>query len=531
MHLQDLEKTLSDLHNDHVVSRIWNKDHTVWASSNDVIQNSLGWLDISERIREYIPSLKKFALDVVDSGCEYIVLIGMGASSIGADVLNESFGNKTGYPRLIVLDSIIPENIRIVTNLVNLEKTLFMVCSKSGDTIESNLLYRYFRSIVEDSIGSENAGQKFIAITDEGTPLDKLAHEDDFLAVFLNPPDMGGRYSVLSYFGLLPAVMIGVDVIKILDSAERMRNSCGENVLTSDNLGARFGVLLGVLASKGINKLTIVTSPSIRRFGRWLEQLIAESLGKSGRGIVPVIEDNLHDDLHYAGDRVFVYLRAQGDHNESIDHSIDQIESRGYPVQKFHLNDKYDLGSEFFRWEFSTAVLGSMFSINPFDQPDVSFSKMNTKMILSEYEVSGELPKDDFLLSFKDLLAEIRDGYYLAIMPYVHQTPEINNLLLELSTKIKKKYRIAVTICYGTQFLHSVGQLHKGGPKEALFLQLTANHDDVIQVPGEYFTFGFLANVQAWGDLRVLHDKGRKVSRVHLESNQSELLKTLIADI
>ena len=529
--MQDLEKTLAALHNDHVVSRIWNKDHTLWSSRDDVIQNSLGWLDISIRIREHIPSLEKFALDVIGSGCEYVVLIGMGASSIGADVLSESFGIKTGCPRLIVLDSIIPEKIRIVTNLVNPENTLFMVCSKSGVTIESNLLYRYFRSIVEDSVGAENAGQKFIAITDEGTSLDQLGHEDDFLAVFLNPPDMGGRYSVLSYFGLLPAVLIGVDVVKLLDSADRMRSSCGENVLISDNLGARFGAFLGLLASQGRNKLTILTSPSIRRFGRWMEQLIAESLGKNGTGIVPVIEATLPDDLHYADDRVFVYLRVQDDRNESIDYSMDQIESRGYPVQIFHLDDIYDLGAEFFRWEFSTAVIGSMFKINPFDQPDVSFSKMNTKTILREYEILGELPKDDFLLSFKDLLAEIRDGYYLAIMPYVHQTPEMDSLLLELAIKIKKKYRIAVTVCYGTQLLHSVGQLHKSGPKEALFLQLTVNHDDTIQVTEEHFTFGFLANVQAWGDLRVLYDHGRKVSRVHLGSNKYELLQTLIADV
>lgn len=518
-YLPDVESALSALDQGVVLRRIWDRDHTAWADEPDEIDNRLGWLTVSDEIVEQLPALTGFAQEVKDRGFRHVVLLGMGGSSLGPEVVRRTIGSTDGFPELIVLDSTVPESVESVTKAIDLSRTLFLVSSKSGGTIEPNSFYRHFRALVDEAVDRETAGKSFVAITDPETPLEELAHSEGFLAVFTNPSDIGGRYSVLSFFGLVPAALMGVNVTSLLQQANRMRESCDSSVAAHSNPGAFLGAALVTLATAGRDKLTLVTSPSIGSFGLWAEQLIAESLGKHEKGVVPVADEPLIDADSYGDDRFFVYLRMTGDDNVATDESIRQIAERDHPIVQLDLGDGYDLGAEFFRWEFATAVAGAIIKVNPFDQPNVQAAKDMTDSVLESYQATGKLPDGSFGGPVQDLLGSIADGDYLAIMAYVSETPETDRAFETLRRRIAERYGVATTLGYGPRFLHSTGQLHKGGPPSGAFLQITTRHTDGGSIPGAHFSFGTLADAQALGDRKALVAAGRRVARLHLESD------------
>ncbi|NQW23683.1 MAG: glucose-6-phosphate isomerase [SAR202 cluster bacterium] len=512
----DIEAALAALEQDQIVSCIWSGDHTVWKPDPTEIVDRLGWLTVTDLMREQAPALDAFAKEVRDAGFRHLVLLGMGGSSLGPEVFRQTFGSTPGFPELIVLDSTVPAWVRSVAEAVNPTQTLFLVSSKSGSTTEPNMFYAFFRDLVEKAVGRESAGQHFIAVTDPGTSLAQMAEEQGFRRVFLNPTDLGGRYSVLSYFGLVPAAVIGLDVLKLLDRADAMRDSAAPNVPVHENPGAWLGAVTGTFAQIGRDKLTLVTSPAISSFGLWVEQLIAESTGKEGLGIIPVAGEPLGPPDNYGDDRLFVYLRLAGDDNDETDDGMKAIESSGQPVVRLDLRDSYDVGAEFFRWEMATAVAGSILGINPFDQPNVQAAKDMTESVLGQFERSGKLPAMEEPAGLGTLLDMAGGGDYLAIMVYVAQTLELDRALDTLRRKVMEKYGIGTTMGYGPRFLHSTGQLHKGGPGSGLFLQLTTEHAQDLAIPGTPFTFGVLADAQAVGDLQALRASGRRAVRVDL---------------
>ncbi|MCH8284444.1 MAG: glucose-6-phosphate isomerase, partial [Chloroflexi bacterium] len=381
--------------------------------------------------------------------------------------------------------------------------------------------------LVEQAVGKEQAGQNFIAVTDPGTSLDKLGREQGFRRVFLNPPNIGGRYSVLSYFGLVPAALIGLDLATLLDRADCMREGCASCVPAHDNPGAWLGAAMGVLARQGRNKLTLVTSPSISSFGLWVEQLIAESTGKEGKGIVPVAGEPLLEPAAYGNDRFFVYLRLDGDDNADLDQAMQRLQSSGQPVLRWALKDRYDLGAEFFRWEFANAVAGAILGIQPFDQPNVQQAKDLTAQVLASYEKEGRLPDVSATGSLRELLSGAKPGDYLAIMAYVQETPAVVARLTDLRRAVMQRHGIATTLGFGPRFLHSTGQLHKGGPPTGLYLQIVTDDAHDLPVPGETYSFGVLAAAQALGDLNALEALGRRVARVTLKGDVETSLASM----
>ena len=527
-YLPDVNGALDELQRRDVAARIWGRDHTVWKREPAGISDRLGWLTITDIMRNKVPSLEAFADEIRSAAFRHVVLIGMGGSSLGPSVLRGTFGVAPGHPDLVVMDSTLPDRVREVTGAIDPARTLFLVSSKSGGTIEPSALYKHFRGVVEQVVGREQAGLSFAAITDSGTPLDALAKAHRFRRTFLNPPDVGGRYSVLSYFGLVPAALMGIDTTALLDRADDMRLECGPSVPTSDNPGAWLGATIGALALRGRDKLTLVTSPSLSTFGVWVEQLIAESMGKQGRGVVPVEGEPLVDPRHYGDDRLFCYLRLEGDHNAETDAAVDRIEGSGQPVIRLKLKDRYDLGGEFFRWEFATAVAGSVFGIHPFGQHYVDETKQLTESVLRANREPGRLPGVEGTPPQGTLLADVRPGDYVAIMAYTCQTPEIEQLFGDLRRAVMERYNIATTLGYGPALLHSTGQLHKGGPNTGVFLQITTRHAKDLPIPGEAYTFGALADAQALGDLQALKRKGRRIARLQLDAEGAEALRVAI---
>ena len=510
----EVDQALSDLQQRDVIRRIWRGDHTVWKPEPDEITDRLGWLTVTDLMREQISALETFAAGVRAAGFRNVVLLGMGGSSLGPEVLQQVFGSTEGYPQLIVLDSTVPAWVRATTSIIDPTRTLFLVSSKSGSTLESNTLYSYFRSVVDELVTNEQAGGHFVAITDPGTNLEKLARERGFRHVFLNPPNIGGRYSVLSYFGLVPAALIGLDLNTLLDRADRMRGECESCVAAQDNPGAWLGAFIATLAQCGRDKLTFVTSPSLGSFGLWAEQLVAESLGKEGRGIVPVVDEPVVSPDSYGDDRLFVYLRLDGDDNSEVDAAIQRLGSSGQPVLRLDLGDRYDIGAEFYRWEFAVAVIGAIWGIHPFDQPDVQSAKDMTDRVLREFQTSGNHPHVKAGQSVKQLLAGASRGSYLAITAYLRQTPAVDRAANVLRREVSRRYGLATTFGYGPRYLHSTGQLHKGGPPSGLFLQLTSDQRKHVPIPGYPYTFDILADSQALGDLRALQELDRQIASV-----------------
>ncbi|MFC2122415.1 bifunctional transaldolase/phosoglucose isomerase [Bacteroidota bacterium] len=526
-YIADVEASLADLSRRDAVSRLWHKDHTLWKPDPREITNRLGWLNSINLMSEQVSNLQAFAQEVRDAGFRHVVLLGMGGSSLGPEVLRQTFGSAPGYPELMVLDSTVPEWVQAVIRTIDPAHTLFIVSSKSGGTTEPLSLYQYFNSLVTAATGRERAGQNFIAVTDPGTSLAKLAEENGFRRVFLNATDIGGRYSVLSYFGMVPAALIGIDIKIFLERANEMRKACAANKSAHENAGSWLGATIGTLALKSRDKLTLITSPAINSYGLWVEQLIAESIGKEGKGIIPVMGEPLVDPGHYSDDRLFVCLRLKGDDNAAIDTAMESIASSGQPVLTLEMNDKYDMGAEFFRWEFATAITGAILGIHAFDQPNVQAAKDATERLLEEYTTSGKLPPAETDGTLSELLARAGKGNYLAIMAYLKPMPEIDAAIADFRQKVVERYGIATTFGYGPRYLHSTGQLHKGGPDTGLFLQITADHEENLPVPGKPYTFGVVADAQALGDIQALQSIGRQVVKIHLPRGDGAAISEL----
>ena len=518
-HQAAVEATLSDLDENDIPGRIWRKDHTVWNPDPTEIADRLGWLTVTDLMEEQAVNLRSFAKDVKDRGVRHVVLLGMGGSSLGPQVLRSIFGSAPEYPELIVLDSTVPDWIQSVTDAIDPAHALFLVSSKSGGTLETLTGYRHFRSIVDGALGKEAAGSSFVAITDSGSPLERLAKGEGFLRVFANPSTIGGRYSVLSYFGMVPAALAGIDVSLLLDRADHLRESSASCVPADENPGVWLGSVMAALAKAGRDKLTVLTSPRLSSFGFWAEQLIAESLGKEGVGIIPVAGEPLLAPQHYGDDRLFVYLRLDGDNPADADAGVEALRAAGHPVVQLDLRDRYDIGAEFYRWEYATAVAGAVLEVNPFNQPNVQSAKDKTAEVLTHYAASGRLPSHETTMSLNDLLSQASAGDYLAIMAYVEQTAETDEALEALRQRVMEGHHIATTVGYGPRFLHSTGQLHKGGPATGLFLQITTDYEGDIAIPGEDYSFGTLADAQSLGDLQTLESQGRRTAKLHLTEN------------
>lgn len=547
---------LEKLQQQHAVQRIWEHDASFWKSDPAVqqaIRNRLGWLTVANTMQEKRDEINALVDAVRQDGYQYAVLCGMGGSSLCPEVLRLTFGIADGYLNMFVLDTTDPDTIFSVEQQIDLKKTLFIIASKSGKTLETLSQFKYFFDKV-NSIESENAGQHFIAITDPGTSLEQLAHEHSFRHVFSNPPDIGGRYSALSFFGLVPGALIGVDIEQLLVRAQQMMGACGEGGQEKPhNPGLDLGGVLGASGNEGRNKVTFIISSMISSFGLWVEQLIAESTGKEGRGLIPVSGEQPGSPQDYGNDRLFVYLRMinDPDDNASLDKAVHALEEAGQPVVRLDLQDRYDLGGEFFRWEFATAVAGHFLDINPFDEPNVQESKDNTNRILEQYEQNGKLPEPKPVASDGNLTAyegpehnthslsdylhtffgQVQPGDYIAIMAYVQPTEATEAALEAFRIHLRDQYKVATTIGYGPRFLHSTGQLHKGGANNGVFVQITGDIQHDLAIPGEPYTFGTLMAAQALGDLYSLESHQRRVIRIHVAGNIPQGLQALTQDM
>lgn len=555
---KQVEATLADLAQRDAVTRIWAKDAALWKSDPDhqkIIRNSLGWLTVMPTVRQHAANLAGFAVEVGQAGFTHVLLLGMGGSSLCPDVLRLTFGRTKGFPKLAVLDTTDPASVQAFEQSVELLRTLFVVASKSGTTPEITAFHQYFFARIQGVKGAR-AGEQFVAITDPGTPLERSAAKADFRRVFLNPPDIGGRYSALSFFGMIPATLMGVDILRLLDRAEGMADACAASVPIRDNPGAWLGAVMGALAKAGRDKLTFICSPEIASFGYWVEQLVAESTGKEGRGILPVEGEAVGDPGEYGKDRAFVYLRLETSSGGDLDQKVDVLERAGHPVVRIGLQDRYDLGAEFFRWEFATAVAGAVIGVNPFDQPNVQESKDNTKRLIGEFRAHGRLPEEDPILadgrirlygdqatadavksaetlgdSLKRFLKRIQAGDYVALTAYLQATPAHAEALAAIRASIRDRFRAATTLGYGPRFLHSTGQLHKGGGDNGVFLQFTVNDPTDMSIPGEPYTFGVMKAAQALGDLQSLVSRSRRVLRIHITGNITAGLRRVLEAI
>lgn len=538
-----VESTLAEWKEGGKVRRLWSHDATLWTGEDEA--EWLGWLGITEDQLETDPErFRRMAEVVREEGFSHILLLGMGGSSLCPDVLSSTFGKVDGFPRLHVLDSTDPSQVRSAEGRIDLGSTLFVVSSKSGTTLETRILESYFYERAVSELGEAEAGLRFIAITDPGSALQELAEAKGFRRVFFGVSSIGGRYSALSDFGMIPAAAMGLDVEKLLARADEMVQACASCVPADENPGAVLGVVLGVLGRAGRDKVTLVASPGIQDFGAWAEQLLAESTGKEGIALIPVEGERLGEPDVYGEDRVFVYLRLSEQPDGDQDVAIERLEAAGEPVVRIELDDRYDLGGEFFRWEFATAVAGSILKINPFNQPDVEASKQATKKLTQEYERTGELPaesaiaKGEGIALFADEenaralsakvgddgsaafigahLARIEEGDYLALLAYVEMNDEHRKRLQAIRHRIRAAAGAATCVGFGPRFLHSTGQAYKGGPDTGVFLQITCDDAEDVKVPDRDYTFGIVKAAQARGDFQVLAERGRRALRVHL---------------
>ena len=537
-HQRRVSDRLERLERDGFAGRLHARDASLWstdAKTQQAIKNRLGWLTVAEKMTGVCDDLTSFADEIRGAGYRDVVLLGMGGSSLAPEVLRSALGVGDGYPDLVVLDTTDPASIRAVENALDPTKALFLVASKSGATVEVQALFAYFMERVKAAKGPA-AGENFVAITDEGTPLQELARRYRFRRVFTNPSDIGGRYSALSYFGLVPAALIGVDVAKLLDRALTMAEASASCVAPSEAPGLWLGATLGELALAGRDKLTLAVSPEVASFGAWVEQLIAESTGKEGKGILPVDGETLGGPSAYGDDRLFVHLRLDGD--DSLDEAVGKLAAAGHPVVTLHLGDAYDLGGEFLRWELATANAGAIIGINPFDEPNVAESKENTQRLLEAYRSKGVPPQagrpalqEDGVALFAQeagggltealtsFLRQVRPGDYIALAAYLTRTPATEAALQSMRLVIRDGTRAATTLGYGPRYLHSTGQLHKGGGDNGLFILLTADDREDLEVPGQPYTFGALKRAQALGDMEALQRRGRRVVRLHVSSD------------
>jgi transaldolase/glucose-6-phosphate isomerase len=507
-----VDEAAKRIEKDKAVDRIWAKDAALWKSDDahkKIIANALGWLTVPELMQKQVSQLRAFA-EAVKGDFDHVVVLGMGGSSLCSEVTRRLFGERSGYPKLKVLDSTVPEAVRELEQSIDLQRTLFIVASKSGTTTEPMMFHRYFYDRVKN-------GQNFVAVTDPDTQLVRDGQRDNFRHVFINPPDIGGRYSALSLFGLVPAAIAGYDVEALVDRAVHAAH-VAHVADPKKNPAAMLGTILGVLANAGRDKLTLITPPPLDTLGLWIEQLIAESTGKEGKGILPIAGEPPLKASDYGKDRVFICVRLRGSDDVA---RLKELTDAGHPVVDLVLNDPEDLGEIFFTWEFATAVAGALLGIDPFDQPNVQESKDNTKRLLGEFTSTGKLndidlvPIADANGKIGSLLATAKPGDYVALTEYIAPSPQRDKAIAQIRETIARELHVATTTGYGPRFLHSTGQLHKGGGANGIFIQMVGTTDDVA-LPGEKFTFGTLARAQAIGDYESLKSRGRRAIRIDL---------------
>jgi transaldolase / glucose-6-phosphate isomerase len=529
---------------DGLIRRLWAGDKSLWAGADD--DKWVGWLHVVEQELTDIDRLHGFAQEVKQRGFTDVALLGMGGSSLGPEVFGETFGRQSGWPRFHMLDSTDPAEIKAIERAVDLRKTLFIVSSKSGSTLEPNIFMEYFLKRVGAVRGKDKAGEHFVAVTDPGSSLERQAKQLHFAHIFHGVPSIGGRYSVLSKFGLVPAAAMGLDLKRLLEMAQPMERACGADVPPAENPGIQLGIALGVAATRfGRDKVTIIASPGITDLGAWLEQLLAESTGKDGRGLIPLAGEPLTTPERYGSDRFFAYLELEGQADPSQRQAVAALERAGHPVARISVKDIWHIGQEFFRWEIATAVAGAIIGIDPFDQPDVEASKDKTRALTEEYEKSHSLPKEEpvfhenglalyadprnaaelgqhntlsgYLRShFGRVHAGAEAGDYVALLAYIERNEAHTQALTAMRARIRDRTHAASCLGFGPRFQHSTGQAYKGGPNSGVFLQVTCDDPADIDVPGHSYSFGVVKAAQAQGDLEVLVERGRRAMRVHL---------------
>jgi glucose-6-phosphate isomerase len=537
------------------VDRFWQKDPSLWTGEGE--EKWLGWIDVVDAEQKELANLAELAADTQTGGFKTVLLLGMGGSSLCPEVLAETVGHQMGFPSLRIVDSTDPAEVKAARDSVNLKETLVVVASKSGSTLEPNILKQYFFDQMKIAVGDEEAGSHFVAITDPGSKMEAVAKADGFRYIFYGNPQIGGRYSALSNFGIVPATMAGLRIGKVLDQAARA--AADAKGAPADNPAVELGLILGTAANAGFDKLTIFTSPEIYDLGAWLEQLIAESTGKLGKGITPVDREAIGPPKVYGNDRIFVYVKLSGTADSSQDVQVAALEAAGHPVVHIEIEDLYEIFGQFFSWEVATAVAGSVMGINPFDQPDVESAKIETRTLTSAYEQTGHLPEREPFLTDAGIkvyatdayaatlragapsetlagylrahLNQIHAGDYFASLAFLPMFPEHEAAIQGFRHKVRDSRRVATCLGFGPRFLHSTGQDYKGGPNTGVFLQITADNAFDVDIPGQLYTFGVVIEAQAAGDLAVLESRGRRALRVHLGADVAVGLKTLSAAI
>jgi len=519
-----INAALTELTKFQIVPRIWEHDYTLWKPQPTEIINRLGWLDIAKRLSSEVDRMTALKDQLLIEGYTHVLLLGMGGSSLAPEVLAKTFGNHVKGLNLAVLDSTDPGAVLAYQESLDLHKTLFAVSTKSGGTVETLSFFKYFYNQVVVTVGQQSAGAHFIAITDPGSKLEALAKQFNFRDTFINDPNIGGRFSVMSFFGLVPAALIGLDVAELIQRADKIARNCGADIPAENNPGAQLGAIMGALAQAGLDKITFVASPEIASFGDWVEQLIAESTGKEHKGILPVVGEPLGAPEVYGKDRVFVHLRLGADDRDIP--TLQALAHAGHPVLHVQLDDLYDLGEQFFLWEFATAVASYFLGINPFDQPNVESAKVLARKMVAEYEKTGKLPTVNFApLSLKTLsvfLGNPAPGAYICLQAYVTPASETEAILQDIRLKLRDQYQVATTLGFGPRFLHSTGQLHKGDNGNGIFIQITSDGAQDLPIPDEpgsensTMSFQTLKMSQALGDAAALEEAGRKLLRFHI---------------
>jgi glucose-6-phosphate isomerase len=550
-----VDLAMADWSTNNKVGRLWQKDPGLWTRDGE--ENWLGWLDIVERQQKELANLAELGADVETGGFKTILLVGMGGSSLCPEVLSETFGQQTGFPALRIVDSTNPAQVKAVRDKLNLKETLVVVASKSGSTLEPNILKQYFWEEMKYAVGADEAGSHFVAITDPGSKMEQVANSDGFRYIFYGDPQIGGRYSALSNFGVVAATVAGLRIGRLLDEAAKAVAAAKR--APEENPAVELGLILGTAANAGRDKITIFTSPEIHDLGAWLEQLIAESTGKQGKGITPVDREAIGDPKVYGNDRIFVYVRLEGTTDLRQDARVAALADAGHPVITIEISDLYHIFGQFFTWEVATAVAGSVMGINPFNQPDVEAAKIETRALTTAYEQTGRLPertafledagiklyaKDEYAADLKmavpsETLAgylcahlnRIHPGDYFAVLAFLPMFPEYEAMIQGFRHKVRDAKRVATCLGFGPRFLHSTGQDYKGGPNTGVFLQITADNVVDVEIPGQKYSFGVVIEAQAAGDLAVLEARGRRALRVHLGSDVAAGLRTLAAAI
>jgi len=549
-----VDNALTDWAKNDKVRRLWRADASLWSGADE--NHWLGWLGITDDQVAHSANLTSLAAEVKQAGFKHALLLGMGGSSLCPEVLRLTFGKIEGFPELHVLDSTDPAQIKAIEAKIDLKNTLFIVSSKSGGTLEPNIYKQYFFARVKEAVGEKEAGNRFITVTDPGSKMQHVAENDHFRHIFAGMPSIGGRYSALSNFGMVPAAIMGIDVLKFLNRTEEMVHACGATVPAAENPGVVLGAILGTAANNGRDKLTIIASPGISDLGAWLEQLLAESTGKNGKGIIPVDRESVGKPDSYGTDRVFAYLRLASAPDRAQDAAVEALEKSGQPVVRIAVQDTYAIGEEFFRWEIATAVAGSIIGINAFNQPDVEASKIATRKLTSEYEATGKLPAEAPFFEgdgvklyadpknagalkqgkslaeiLKTHLARAGQGDYFALLGYITMNAENEAALQTIRHSVRDKKKVATVLGFGPRFLHSTGQAYKGGPNSGVFLQITCDDAVDLPVPDQKYTFGVVKAAQARGDFAVLAERDRRALRVHLGKDVKAGLATLQAAV